>query len=601
MIFEKGQAIGEYTVAFPIKEGAYAETYRVKSPDGKNCFLKLFNYAKLHRTQFDSEGNVLELEICKLLKHPNLTSLLANGELIKDGKRYAYLVFAFISGETAAERVGREQGCTVKEALRIVNGVLDGLKFLHSLPNPVIHNELTIQNVMLDLSSRNPKPVIIDFGYARFLNQSQHSFQKQGLNPFYVAPEAMNGIFTVQSDIFSVGAMLYHLLYGLPPYFVDASRFKNDDRGLEEIIAQERERPLKILAKEGPKTEDGLINVIAKALAVNVDQRFQNVDEFQKALNGEIHVNAPVPPQKWDIGQSSEERPVGKSRENSESSKVDVLKGNGFADVAGMKELKEQLQSDVIDVLNEPERAKKFGLHLPNGILFYGPPGCGKSYFAEKLAEQVGCSFISAHCSDVASPYIHGGQEKIAALFEQAHKNKPCIVFLDEIEVMLRDRNMHDNASMAGEVNEFLVQLNNCGKDGVMVIGATNEPNLIDKAALRSGRLEYKYFIPLPDDEMRKEMFQIHLRGKDVDQNIDYEHLSKITDGFTSSDIQLIVEKAGRIGFRNKEEVLKMDSLVEAVNQTKSSVSPELRSRYDAIKAQFEGERISTDRKKIGF
>lgn len=601
MTFEKGQAIGAYTVSFPIKQGAYAETYRVKDEGGKNCFLKLINYAKLHRTQFDAEGRILELEICKQLNHPNLTSYRDCGELMKDGHKYAFIVFDFISGETAAERVGREQGCSAKDAKLIVDGVLEGLKFLHHLPTPILHNEVTIQNVMLDLSSKRPKPILIDFGYARYLNQSQYSYQKQGLNPFYVAPEAMNGVFTVQSDIFSAGAMLYHLLYGLPPYYVDSAKFKNDDRGIEEVIAQERENPLRIYAKEGPKTDAGLINTLAKALAVNVDDRFQSVEEFLSALRGETTVIAPVPPQKWDVGQRPEEKAQPKTAAEDGQFSAKVLSGGGFKDVAGMQALKEQLQSDVIDVLHEPERAKKFGLHLPNGILFYGPHGCGKSYFAEKLAEEVGCNFIAAHCSDVASPYIHGGQEKIAALFEAAHKNTPTIVFLDEIEVMLRDRNLQDNASMAGEVNEFLVQLNNCGKDGIMVIGATNEPNLIDRAALRSGRLEYKYYIPLPDDEMRKEMFQIHLREKDIDPGVDCEKLSKLTDGYTSSDIQLIVEKAGRIGFKNKEDILTMATFEEAIKQTKSSVSKEDREKYELLRAKFEGEEKPNERRRIGY
>lgn len=599
MLFDKSQKIGDYTVAFPIKEGAYAESYRVKDAAGKNYFLKLFNYSKLHRTQFDGDGNVLELEIAKKLKHPNLIAYHDSGELLCQGQKFAYIVTDFISGETAAERVGRDQGCTVRDAKIIVEGVLEGLKFLHGLPVPVIHNELTIQNVMLDLSGRRIKPVIIDFGYARYLNQGQFAFQKQGLNPFYVAPESINGVFTAQSDLFSVGAMLYHLLYGLPPYFVDLSKYKNDPRSVEEIIAQEREKPLRILAKEGPKTENKLINTIAKALAVDVDQRFHSAEEFLQALRDEITVSAPVPPEIWDVGETRKGADVRASE--TEQFAVKKKSGNGFADVAGMTELKEQLQSDVIDVIREPERAKKFGLHLPNGLLFYGPPGCGKTYFAEKFAEEAGFNFIMVHCSDVASPYIHGGQEKIAALFNEARKNTPVIVFLDEIEVMIRDRKKEDNSSMAGEVNEFLTQLNNCGREGILVIGATNEPELIDRAALRSGRLEYHYYISLPDAETRKAIFNIHLKNKDWDKTIDFEKLANLTDGFSSADIELIVDKAGRLGFKKKEDIITMQLLEEAIAQSKPSVKPEQRKRYDQMKAAFEGEQEEQPRRKIGF
>jgi len=599
MLFDKSQKIGEYTVAFPIKEGSYAESYRVKDASGKNFFLKLFNYSKLHRTQFDGDGNVLELEIAQKLKHPNLIAYHDSGELLCQGQKFAYIVTDFISGETAAERVGRDQGCSVRDAKLIVEGVLEGLRFLHNLPVPVIHNELTIQNVMLDLSGRRMKPVIIDFGYARYLNQGQFAFQKQGLNPFYVAPESINGVFTAQSDLFSVGAMLYHLLYGLPPYFVDLSKYKNEQRSVEEIIAQEREKPLRILAKEGPKTEDKLINTIAKALAVNVDQRFHSAEEFLQALRDEITVSAPVPPEIWDVGETRKGAEVQAS--DTEQFAVKKKSGNGFADVAGMAELKEQLQSDVIDVIREPERAKKFGLHLPNGLLFYGPPGCGKTYFAEKFAEEAGFNFIMVHCSDVASPYIHGGQEKIAALFNEARKNTPVIVFLDEIEVMIRDRRKENNSSMAGEVNEFLTQLNNCGREGILVIGATNEPEMIDRAALRSGRLEYHYYISLPDAKTRKAIFNIHLKNKDWDKTIDFEKLATLTDGYSSADIELIVDKAGRLGFKKKEDIITMQLLEEAISQSKPSVKPEQRKRYDNMKTAFEGEQEEQPRRKIGF
>lgn len=595
MLFSKNDQISSYTVTFPIKKGAYAESYRVKDSSGKNFFLKLLNYASLHRTQFDEDGNVLEIEISKQLHHTNLVAYHDDGEVMKNDQRYAYIVYDFISGETAAERTGRDQGCSASMAKTIVEGVLEGLHYLHNLPRPVLHNELTIQNVMLDLTRRNPKPVIIDFGYARYFDQGKFSFQKQGLNPFYVAPESINGIFTKQSDIFAVGAMLYHLLYGLPPYFVDVSKYKNDERSIEEVIAQERENPLKILANSGPKTDGTLINVIAKALAIKVEDRFQTAEEFLKALRGEIQVVAPVTPVKWDLGNQMPKQ----TESDTSDAGVQVKKktGNGFADVAGMSELKEQLTSDVIGILKEPERAAKLGLHLPNGILFYGPQGCGKSFFAEKFAEEVGCNYMYVQCSDIASPYIHGGQGKIAAIFEEAKKNTPVIIFLDEVEVMVRDRSLQDNSSMAGEVNEFLTRLNNCGKEGILVIGATNDPTNIDRAVLRAGRLEYKYYVPLPDEETRKQLFIIHLRDKEKSEDIDYDKLSELTKGFASVDIEFIVQKAGRHVFKEHNDSINMDVLIDVIKKTKSSVSEQDLRRHEMLRGEFEQQK----RNKIGF
>lgn len=178
--FNRNDSISGYVVSFPIKTGSYAETYRVKDAKGKNYFLKLINYAKLHHTQLTENGDVIEVIIAKSLQHPNLVSYHDSGELIKDGKRYCFLVQDFISGETAAQRTGRENGCSVYDAKEITKGVLNGLIYLHTLKDPVLHNELTTQNIMLDLSDSKPIPRIIDFGYARYMNGSIGTFQKDG-------------------------------------------------------------------------------------------------------------------------------------------------------------------------------------------------------------------------------------------------------------------------------------------------------------------------------------------------------------------------------------------------------------------------------------
>lgn len=133
----KGSVINSYSVSFPIKEGSYADTYRVKDSSGKNYFLKLFDCSKLHRNQFTESGDILEIEISKQLKHPNLTAYHDSGELMINGKQMSFVVYDFISGETVAEKVTRAQRCSAYEARDIVVGVLNGLEFLHSLPVPI--------------------------------------------------------------------------------------------------------------------------------------------------------------------------------------------------------------------------------------------------------------------------------------------------------------------------------------------------------------------------------------------------------------------------------------------------------------------------------
>lgn len=589
-ILSRNQKIETYTVTFPIKQGAYAETYRVKDSLGKNFFLKLINCAKLHRSQFTEEGGVLELQISKQLKHPNITTYHDSGALILSGQKLVYIVYDFIAGETVAQYITREQSCSVYDAKRITLGVLDGLKFLHNLSRPVIHNELTIQNVMLDLSVGIAVPKIIDFGYARYIDQVGDSSMLEGLNPFYVAPEVFNGVFSPQSDLFSVGAMLYHLLFGMPPYFTDLSQFQSERTSLIDAIAKERRKSLKMLDLNKFELDEQLMNTVCKALAPNIDERFKSADEFIKALNGEIKIT-PIPLKNEASGVPMEKLDISTKKA-----------GNGFADVAGMGELKAQLQSDVIDLLQHSEQAKELGLSIPNGLLFYGPPGCGKTFFAEKFAEESGFNYKYVKCSDVASPYIHGGQGKIAAIFDGARKNAPTILFFDEIDAMIKDRSKQTNVSEAGEVNEFLAQLNNCGQDGVLVIGATNKPTEIDNAALRAGRLELKYYIPQPDKETRRSMFEINLRKRKVDFGIDYEKLASLTENYISADIKLIVDTAARLTFRRKTGKITMVVLEEVIEQSKPSISINLIHEHEAIRDKFLG--ISTEigeHKKIGF
>ena len=276
--------------------------------------------------------------------------------------------------------------------------------------------------------------------------------------------------------------------------------------------------------------------------------------------------------------------------------------GKVFADVAGMVDLKVQLQSDVIDLLQHPEQAKELGLFIPNGLLFYGPPGCGTTFFAEKFAEEAGIHYRYIKCSDVASPYIHGGQGKIAAIFDDARKNAPTILFFDEIDAMIKDRSRQTNVSEAGEVNEFLAQLNNCGQNGVLVIGATNKPTEIDKAALRAGRLELKYYIPQPDKETRKSMFELNLQKRKVDFGIDYERLALLTENYISADIKLIVDMAARLTFRRKMGKITMNVLEEVIKTSKPSISIDVIHEHEAIRDKFLGIKTKFDqRRKIGF
>lgn len=274
--------------------------------------------------------------------------------------------------------------------------------------------------------------------------------------------------------------------------------------------------------------------------------------------------------------------------------------GPGFSAVAGMGNLKQRLKDDVIDILANKEEAEKYGLNIPNGMLLYGPPGCGKTFISEKFAEEAAYNYKYVKTSDLASTYLHGSQEKIADLFNEARRNAPTILCIDEFDALVPKRDAINNASQSAEVNEFLSQLNNCGKDGIFVIATTNRPDKIDSAVLRSGRLDYKIFVPVPDLESRKALFQVILKGRPTDASIDFVALAKATEGYLSSDISSIIQIAAREAFRSKSAIT-YQILLNAVRSTPPSLSKTQLKEYDKLRDEFERNEKNDNRRRVGF
>ncbi len=594
-ILPKNFSVDEkYFVMLFINQGSNAETYRVKGNDGKLYFLKLFNYAKLHRSAFDSENNLLEIEFLKSIKHPNIVSYKDSGELIFEGKKFGFLVLNFIAGETLAEKIRRDKIESVYDLKQIISAVLNGLNYLHSMPESIIHNEITPQNIMLDLSGDIPQAKIIDFGFARSFHQSSKSFNKEGLNLNYVASECFNSFYSPQSDLFSVGAVMYHLLFGMPPWFKDISNFKSDRTKAEDLIIEERKKLISFpdVSEDIVDFDETILRVLKKSLQQDPENRFQSAKEFIQALNGEIKID--------DIDTVKKQKSDDKEEKKIKTQKA---KGKGFDAIAGLDELKTEMKRSVIDVLQNPEKAERYGAKLPNGMILYGPPGCGKTFFAKHFAEEVGFNFMLITPSILKSRYINATQENIAKMFEDAEKNAPTIIFIDEINELLpnRDSDSHEMAKSA--VNEMLAQMDRTGEKGIFIIGATNYPDMIDPAMLRSGRLEKKFYLPPPDFKLRKALFEMSLntRKRVLDFGIDYERLSNLTENYVSSDIESIVNETSSIAMADDSRIT-MVLLEKVIKSVKSFPIEELR-KYQTIKAKMDGENIEqiNQRPRIGF
>jgi transitional endoplasmic reticulum ATPase len=195
--------------------------------------------------------------------------------------------------------------------------------------------------------------------------------------------------------------------------------------------------------------------------------------------------------------------------------------------------------------------------------------------------------------SDLASVYIHGSQEKIGKLFKVAEENAPTVLCFDEFDAFVPNRSAPGSSFVAGEVNEFLSQLNDCSKRGIFVVATTNRPDMIDPAVLRTGRLDKHVYVPMPDHQARKEMFAIYLKGRPCDETIDLDAMADLTDGYIASDIAFIVnDTAMTAAFTHA--VITQAMLEQTIRDTKPSVSKESLRNYENIRARMEDtERIN--------
>lgn len=587
MFYNKKDKIGSYTVVFPHKQGAHAETYRVKDAQGKTRFLKLINHSKLNRNQIDESGQITEVEITKHLAHQNLCKYIDSGNLMLQGGQYTYLVTEYISGETLSQKIIRDGGLGIYEIKQVAIHVLSALQYLHTLPRPVVHGEVTIQNVLISFVGRWDDLKLIDLGHAQYLDQSPAKLDLDSMNVFCLAPECFSGVIQVQSDIYAVGVLMYQLLYGKLPWFIDLSRIDKQDR--IDVLLEERNKELDIPHIEKFELDEQLVNCIVKALSYDVEDRFQSAEEFIRGINGELSV------ERQSTKRKVFSNPAMPAREEAKAIKKT---GEGFAAVAGMEELKNQLREEVIEPLHHPEEYKRYGITIPNGMLLYGPPGCGKTFFAKHFAEEVGFNFMCITPATLKSKYVNATQENIANMFKEAEEKAPTIIFIDEINELVpnRESNVHEMSRSA--VNEMLAQMDRTGEKGIFIIGATNYPHTIDPAILRAGRLDRKYYVGAPDKEARKALFELYLKNRPYDFGLNYDELAELTDNYVSADIQLIVNDASRAALKQHSKIT-MDLLRSAIKEAHPSLSPDELDRYWEIKIQMDGEK--PNKRRVGF
>ena len=251
-----------------------------------------------------------------------------------------------------------------------------------------------------------------------------------------------------------------------------------------------------------------------------------------------------------------------------------------FADVAGADEEKEELQ-EVVDFLRDPDKYTKIGARIPHGLLLVGPPGTGKTLLARAVAGEADVQFLSISGSDFVEMYVGVGASRVRDLFEQAKKMAPAIIFIDEIDAVGRKRGSglgggHDEKEQT--LNQMLVEMDGFGRtEGVIVLAATNRPDILDPALLRPGRFDRQIHVGRPDVKGREDILKVHAKGKRLDESVNLSIIARSTAGFTGADLSNLLNEAAIMAARDNRPVLTMEDLNEAM--MKIIAGPAKRSR----------------------
>ena len=241
-----------------------------------------------------------------------------------------------------------------------------------------------------------------------------------------------------------------------------------------------------------------------------------------------------------------------------------------FSDVAGAEEEKQELQ-EIVDFLKDPKKFTAIGARIPKGVLLVGPPGTGKTLFAKAVAGEASVPFFSISGSDFVEMFVGVGASRVRDLFEQAKRSMPCIVFIDEIDAVGRQRGAGlggGNDEREQTLNQLLVQMDGFeSNDSIIVMAATNRADILDPALMRPGRFDRQIYVNIPDVKGREEIFKVHSRNKPLAPAINFKNLARLTSGFTGADIENLLNEAAILAARANRKLITMEDISEAINK----------------------------------
>lgn len=244
-----------------------------------------------------------------------------------------------------------------------------------------------------------------------------------------------------------------------------------------------------------------------------------------------------------------------------------------FSDVAGAEEEKQELQ-EIVDFLKHPKKYTDIGARIPRGVLLVGPPGTGKTLFAKAVAGEANVPFFSISGSDFVEMFVGVGASRVRDLFEQAQKNMPCIIFIDEIDAVGRQRGAGlggGNDEREQTLNQLLVQMDGFeASSSIIVMAATNRADILDPALMRPGRFDRQIYVNVPDVKGREEIFKVHSRNKPLASDVNFKSLARLTVGFTGADIENVLNESAILAARDNRKLITMKDISEAVNKVEA-------------------------------
>ena len=525
--FKKGASIGNYVVLYPLTSREYTQTYCVADKNNFQFFMKVYDMN--HIPVFLQNGEdpqelwaYTHLGLCDYLPR-----LIRSGREKEGLTNIVYLVTKYFRGKLLSQYIEENGQLTQGEAQAIALALLKAIQHLHS--HGVYHLDITPQNVLLEVTAEGTyTPKLFDLEYAcERPHEEGTKFKAQRFekaDPYYSHTDLLASQTVCEADdLFSIGAILYTMLTGKKPW--EDCPITSDMPFVEQhinMVRWRKDHPVDSLLKPLVSVHPPMFEAMARTMDGGITS-----EELERLLEAQLS----------EVGR--------KSRINVDVEALSKEKKMGFAEIAGMDELKQSLSQRVLWPLRHAEKALQYRLQLPNGILFYGPPGCGKTYFATKLAEELKWEMEFVSTASLGSAYQHETQGNIQKIFTKAEKYGHCVLCIDEIDGILSGRKEGStNSSHNDEVNEFLVQLNECHKRGILVIGTTNRKDIIDPAALRAGRFDLLIEVKAPDLEMRKRLFEMYLANRPLAEDIDIAELAEMSDGYASSDVPFVVNEA---------------------------------------------------------